>query len=370
MPNVYGYISLNVLKGTGKEKSTMSHLSTNWPDVRLALPEVVWLEPEQYDRAQILSQPVADERQRWQTYLNALARLGLEQWLHDRLCDRPIQCHSGVDVESASYLSINDFKLCLIAAEHMLDELVPISQDIIEKTDLAADFYVILEVLEEQGQVIIRGILRHDQLVNYCRQCHLPSSENYQLPLELFDPEINHLLFYVQFLTPITAPLPAGSTLNISAPWPRSQPYSRTLLSQWLQGIVDDNWLTLDRLIHPDMQLALSIRNSHLGTRRGRLIDLGMQLGTETVALLVTVTPHPPAQFTVLIQLHPTGGDPYLPTDLKLMLYSRAGKLLQEVIARSQDNYIQLKPFKGEIGKQFSVAISLEEQQITETFEF
>lgn len=347
----------------------MSHLSTNWPDVRLVLPEVIWLEPEQYDRAQVLSQLVADENQRWQAYLNALARLGLEQWLHDRLRDRPIHSHPEV-MESAGYLNINGFRLCLMAAEHMLDELVPISRDVIECTDLSADFYVMIEVLEEQAQVIIRGVLRHDQLVDYCRQHNLPSSDDYQLPLDLFDPEINHLLFDIQFLTPMSSSLPIVSTVEVPFPSPRSPSSTKTRLSQWLQDIVDDSWLTLDRLIHPDIQVALSLRNPNLGTRRGRLIDLGMRVGTETVALLVTVTPHPLTQFRVLIQLHPTGGKPYLPADLKLMLYSKAGKLLQEVTARSQDNYIQLKPFKGEIGKQFSVAIGLEDQWITETFEF
>lgn len=338
------------------------------------------MEPEQYDHAQTLSQPVTDENRRWQTYLNTLALLGLEQWLGDRLDDRTIHCHPDV-TESACYLNVDDFKLCLIATEHVLDEIVTISQRVVEQTDLVVDFYVVLEVLEEQAQLIIRGILRHDQLVNYCSQINWSSSSQgyYQLPLDLFDPEINHLLFYVQFLPAISATRSSAATaapslvtspLAATEPWQRSLQSTRTRLSQWLRDVFDDGWLTCDHLIHPESQVALSLRNPNVGAKRGRLIDVGMQVGAETVALLVTITPNPPTQFTVLIQLHPTGGKRYLLPDLKLTLHSKAGKLLQEVIARSQDNYIQLKPFKGEVGKRFSVEISLGDQRITEAFEF
>jgi Protein of unknown function (DUF1822) len=344
---------------------------TNLLDIRLALPEAIGLEPEQYDRAQTLSQSVMDEPQRWQTYLNALARLGLASWLRDRLDDRTVQDHPDVTA-SSGYLNVGDFKLCLIALEHVLDERVTIPQSVIERTDLAAHFYIVLEVLEEQAQLIVRGLLRHDQLVEYCRSIDLPASAqtNYHLPLDVFDPEINHLLAYLKFIIPIVTPLPIVSTPETTTSLPRSLHSTRTRLSQWLQDVCEQSWLTLDRLFPTEAELALNLRHSEVQAKRGRLIDLGMQIGAETVALLVTISPHPPNQFTVLIQLHPTSGNLYLPAEIKLILYSKAGKLLQEVTARSRDNYIQLKPFKGETGKQFSVAISLGDQQITEAFEF
>lgn len=83
----------------------------------------------------------------------------------------------------------------------------------------------------------------------------------------------------------------------------------------------------------------------------------------------MAITPDPPTQFSVLIQLHPTGEKRYLSPALRLTLYSKEGKLLQVVTAWSQDNYIQLKPLKDEIGKRFHGEISLGDQQITETFE-
>jgi hypothetical protein len=81
----------------------------------------------------------------------------------------------------------------------------------------------------------------------------------------------------------------------------------------------------------------------------------------------VNITPEND-RFGVLVQLHPTGRQRYLPTNLKLSLLSRTGKVLQEVQARSQDNYIQLRPFKGESDRGFSLEVSLGNVQLREDF--
>jgi hypothetical protein len=54
---------------------------------------------------------------------------------------------------------------------------------------------------------------------------------------------------------------------------------------------------------------------------------------------------------------------------MKLMLLSKAGKTLQEVTARTQDNYIQLKTFKGEPGRKFSIKVTLGDVSVNENFE-
>jgi hypothetical protein len=106
-----------------------------------------------------------------------------------------------------------------------------------------------------------------------------------------------------------------------------------------------------------------------LGAKRAKLIDLGIQLGNQAVAMLVNITAETDEKKGVLVQLHPTGGERFLPTDIKLTLLSKAGKKLQEVVSRNQDNYIQLKPFRGEAGKCFSIQVSLENVSVKENFE-
>jgi hypothetical protein len=354
----------------------------NPTDFRLLLPEIIWLEPEHFDRAIEITAQVKSEVHKWQTYLNSLVLLGFEEWLRERIPDKTLNRDTNL-IEAGCYLKVGEFKLYLIATEHLLDEVVNVPQDAIEQPGLAAHFYVVLEVLEEQEQVIVRSVGFYDQLVNYLRRSNFQLLRNscYQLPLSLFDAEPNDLLVYCRKLEPAAIPLPfalTNSQVAIAGITPSAPPApelsgylkeTRTKLNQWLQGVFDSNWLAIDALINPKADLALSTRNAQLGVKRGKLIDLGMQLGSQTVALLVTITEEAQEKLRISIQLHPTGGKSYLPPLLKLTLLSQAGKTLQEATSRVQDNYIQLKPFKGGLGKRFSIEVSIENLSLKEDFE-
>jgi len=100
-----------------------------------------------------------------------------------------------------------------------------------------------------------------------------------------------------------------------------------------------------------------------------KLIDLGMELQGQRVVLLVNVTEEADNQLSVLVQLHPAGEERYLPPQIALTLLSQAGKKLQEFRSRTQDNYIQLKSFKGRSGIPFSIAVSLGDIYLCENFE-
>lgn len=354
----------------------------NSTDFRLLLPEIIWLEPEHFDRAIEITDSVKSEAHKWQTYLNALALLGFEEWLSEKISEKTVNLDTHL-IEAGCYLKVGEFKLCLIATEHLLDEVVNVPQDAIKQSGLVAHFYVVLEVLEEQEQVIVRSFLAYDQLVNYLRRSNLELLRDgcYQLPLSLFDVEPNDLLVYCRKLKPTAIPLPFASTnsqvaiadITPSTPpapeLPRYLKETRTKLSQWLQGVFDEAWLAIDALISPEANLGLSTRNTEEGTTRCKLIDLGMQLGNQTVALLVAIAEEAEEKLRISIQLHPTGGNRYLPPQLKLTLLSQAGKSLQEVTSRVQDNYIQLKPFKGEPGKCFSIEVSIGNVSLREDFE-
>jgi hypothetical protein len=323
--------------------------------LRLLLPETAFLEPHQVAQAQTLSHDAQEEEgYQWQTYIQALALLGFSQWLGERLrgtglwldLDQAAIWHSHVMVQ------LGEFKLCLIAAEHVLDEMVQVPEMAIAFT--AAHFYLLIEVVEEQAQVLLRGLLRHDQLVAQLGQA---VARTYPLPLATFDTEPNHLLLYCRFLQPQAIALPVKQA---------TQPAIR--LGEWLQGIFVEGWQAIDALIDPQMSLAFNTRNPELGAARGRLIDLEMQIGPQTMALIVNITQEAENRFGVLVQLHPTGGLRYLPANLKLTLLSKAGRVLQEVESRSQDNYIQLRPFRGEQDKCFSLEVSFGTVQLKEDF--
>jgi hypothetical protein len=242
-------------------------------------------------------------------------------------------------------------------------------------------FYVAIEMLEEQEQMILRGFFRHDKLTQYLEQTHYHPSDdnNYLLPLSAFNIEPNHLLFDCRYLdlnvmlpsstSQSTVPMPISSISKPSSIYQLSTFQTlRTNLSQWMEGLFENEWLGIDDLLNLDSNLAFSTRSFEAGAQRGKLINLGVQLKEKTVALLVNITPEPEDKLMVLVQLHPANGQQYLPPDLSLKLLSKAGKILQEVKARSHDNYIQLKPFMGEAGKCFSLAVSCDQVHHQEDF--
>lgn len=208
-------------------------------DFRLLQPEVIELELEHFQQATKISAKVTSEALSWQTYLNVLALLSFKEWLSKRILNQVI--HQNLNaIGTVGHLCVGEFKICVIATENLLDEVVNISQYAIEQQQARADFYVLFEVLEEQEQAIFRGFLDYNQLMNYLQRFDLQLSSNgcYQLPFSLFDPEPNHLLFYCRFLQPSAIYLPvASSATNTSLPLQTSFNQTRTQLSQWLQDV-------------------------------------------------------------------------------------------------------------------------------------
>lgn len=337
---------------------------------RLLLPESIWLEPEDFDRAKDISKRVSPESNQWQIYLNNLALFALEKWLKERMPEQSISTSDRV-IENTARLDLGEFKVRALATDNLLDELVELPRDVLESPELTTHFYAIMEVLEESEEVIFRGCLNYDQLSDYRDRLNLqPQDDFYQLPLSLFDTEPNHLLFCCRFLEPSSISLPVKTAQMTTA---TSQEYVRastTKLSQWLEDVFDETWQTIDSLINPEANLAYGLRNNaDEELKRAKLIDLGMQLGEQNVALLVKIQEEPNEKLAVSVQLHPTGGARSLPPNLKLILLSKAGKTLQEIESRTRDSCILLRPFKGEKGKRFQIQVSLGSLSITEKFE-
>lgn len=340
--------------------------STHTTNVRLLLPETLWLEPEHFERAREMSDRLHSEEQQWQVYLNTLAMLVFKAWLKERLTRNDlVQLDSALSTE-ACYLSVGGFKICLLSTEHVLDEIVRVPKRAIEQPELAAHFYVVLEVLEEQEQAIIRGFLPYSELAAIHAS---QSGDSCVLPLSALDHEIDHLMGYVQYLDPSVVGVPRVATQVNTSPVRQERSELKTYLSQWLQGILDEGWQTIDALINSEANLAWSTRNATSGAKGGKLINFAMQLGDQAVVLLVTVTPESEEKTGINVQVLPARGVQFLPDGLKLTLLSKTDKILQEVQSREQDNYIQLKPFRGKPGADFSIEVSLNNIRVREAFE-
>ncbi|HEY9603342.1 MAG TPA: DUF1822 family protein [Allocoleopsis sp.] len=101
---------------------------------------------------------------------------------------------------------------------------------------------------------------------------------------------------------------------------------------------------------------------------RAKLIDLGMQFGTKSIALLVALTQECDRKVSILVQVHPASDERYLPPHLKLVLLSELGEALQEVESRGQDLCIQLRQFKARPGTCFDIQVALDDVSIKESF--
>jgi len=112
--------------------------------------------------------------------------------------------------------------------------------------------------------------------------------------------------------------------------------------------------------------------NPQAGIRKARLIDLGMQLGSNAVALVVAIMPKADGRIGVFLQVQPHN-ETTLPSGLKLSVLSESGETRLEVEARSdlsgrgKDKSIELR-FSPPPGTYFRVRVSRGNVSVTEDF--
>ena len=94
---------------------------------------------------------------------------------------------------------------------------------------------------------------------------------------------------------------------------------------------------------------------------------MGAEIESQKVVLLVALIPEANQQVSIRVQLHPIDNE-YLPNNIKLVLLSSEEEIIQEVQARVEDNYVQLKLFEGEVGEYFSIQVIRDGYRITENF--
>jgi hypothetical protein len=136
-------------------------------------------------------------------------------------------------------------------------------------------------------------------------------------------------------------------------------------LSQWLQNIFEVGWQSVEEILAPKAPL-LAFRYKNRVTR-GKLIDLGIQLPGQSVALVVTLTPETEAQIHVKVQVHPAGEQAYLPPNLTLKVLEGEGVAVMEARTGSANTHMTLE-FSARLGERFSVRVELGDISVTENF--
>ncbi len=222
-----------------------------------------------------------------------------------------------------------------------------------------------------------------------------PTARDGELLLSELQP-LTDLLTHLESLTQSQVNLGQWLNNNFSSVWqdiemifplePEStnSPESNQLsskLGSWLDQIVDTGkkiWSDLSGSERMELQSAGAFRSltrvnnllPECDLMRAKLIDLGVQLGSQTIVLLLALTQESEQKLRLTVQMYPVVGEEYLPANLQLALISDSGEILQEVTARTQDRGMQLKPFKISQNTNFQLQITLGDFSLTETFRF
>jgi len=181
---------------------------------------------EQIQQALEISHQISNQEKQWKTYLNSLALFSFESWLDLRVPEMPVnsaKCslwqpkYSNV-IEGVFNLTVNQFKVCLIATGSMDDDVITIPRALIDLPEYVAHFYVIVNVLDEQEEVNIKGFISYDKLLEYKRSVNLQPQQDwtYELSWDCFNSEPDDFLLYLRCLEPNTITLPQITTNRLT----------------------------------------------------------------------------------------------------------------------------------------------------------
>ncbi len=201
--------------------------------------QAVALSQRHFDQAVAMSDRVVSEPRQWQTYLNALALFGFQEWFAEQAPDLALdwrQCslfkppYANL-IEAAYDLRINNVKLCLISTGGAIDSLIKLPRAVVDLANFRAHLYIVVRVLEEQGQVQVLSFLRHDQWLAYQQANPLQAEPDwsYRVPIQWFDDNLHRLLLQLQCLEE-AVPLTDSATATVN--WAKLQQHLIDRLTQ------------------------------------------------------------------------------------------------------------------------------------------
>ncbi|MBD0386508.1 MAG: DUF1822 family protein [Nostoc sp. C3-bin3] len=175
---------------------------------------------------------------------------------------------------------------------------------------------------------------------------------------------LDNLLEYLEELTQMKQAELASQLLTSNK--------SLVKLKQWLENIFEDGWQEIETLFdHQRANLDWSLRGTNNSfISRGKLIDLGKTETIQGVILVVAFIQEKEQEIDIIVEVHPTSKESYLPPNLQLMVLDFEqveGKSIMEAQTRSTNKNIQLQ-FSGDVGERFSIKLVLGDISVIESF--
>lgn len=390
----------------------------------------LWLEfsTEQQERAFPNAHDYSHEAARMRAYLNRLCLDILVPALQEEanFSQRPKVWPNAKtlpsiwEVVNGTAITLHKTRLVLVPSEAIDTEEFSVPQEWVDIPSFAADYYLAVQVNLEECWLRVWGFTTHRTLKT--EGGYDASDRTYSLDGEDLFEDLNVMWIGKELCLEEKAeiqPLPTLSTNQaerLLAQLGQSSPYSPRLkvpfeqwgailanddnreqlyqrrsgkvpvlrtvvnnLSQWLQNQFEEKWQPLVDLVE-EQEINFSFAGS--GTRSrgddephqpattvrlGQMIDLGIQLAGNPLALVVHLTPQADEKRDILLQVYPGGGQTYLPPAVQLIVLDKSGEIFQECQSGSADHCIQ-RGFTGERGEPFSVKVALRESSVTEEF--
>jgi hypothetical protein len=147
-----------------------------------------------------------------------------------------------------------------------------------------------------------------------------------------------------------------------------TSPVTLVGLNQWLQGIFEVGWQSLESLLDAQTVSYAFRQRVANSIRRAKSIELGTPPTEVSVALVVTLTQQKATNLEISLQVLPLGGEAYLPIGLTLAVLDESGETFLEISSGSADRLIQTRQFSGRSGERFRTQLSFDEDSIIEDF--
>jgi Protein of unknown function (DUF1822) len=399
-------------------------------DLAFIYPEQLLIEFTSEDREkawqQTQNQSYSNASARWNAYLNCLCLNLFLSYLETELDrqEKPAilpsleSLFSIWEVVSGGAIQLGQTRLVLLPSEQSYSSEFRVPREWLEIPHWAGNYYLAVEVNLEESYLQIWGYTTYEQLRE--RGTCDRADETYSIDTEDLIEDLS-VLWVASELYPSQKPqvksLPSLTSVEATSlieklqqntpysprlevpfiQWAallandifRQQLYQRrihfseishqTAINpvQWLRSSFESGWQSIEAFLNNNSDnLAYSFRQGQklkevrqVAVEGVKLIDLGVQLGDRSVALLVGLTQETDEKVGIRVQLYPANGQTYLPHKIKLALLSTSGDMLQESEARIQDNMIQLKRFTCPIGINFKIQVALDDFSIIEDFQ-
>ena len=396
-------------------------MSLTIDELAIVFPDQLILEfsPEETEQVWQDSPKYSNEAAQWNAFLNHLCLNMMMKYLAE---DEPPETTPQIspnletlnqiwEVVNGSAITIGETRIILIPTEEIDTETFAIPQEWVDLPSWVGDYYLAALVEPEEYRMRIWGYTSYQNLKNEADYDEF--DRLYYLGQEFMTEDLN-VMWVAREICPLPKPevatvgsLSGDEATALVRELGRSPGYysrlevefekwgallenqnllrmlyeerlggdrpTYTNLLQWLDGIFESGWQTVESILNfEQLEISSSYRSSeNISSRsvrlsRGKRIDLGMRLVEESVALVVSWL-WETEEDNIRIRVYPMGGKTYLPLGIKLIVMDENGVELMDVESHDADNFIQFKLY-AERGEKFSVAVAFGEAIITEYF--